>query len=78
VDSQEVVSILTKDVLVHRGWKGKEARCMFYECDETKIMFSLTALLPRNGWGAIKCAFLFVKLSQEFSGHQWFDVEISC
>jgi hypothetical protein len=28
-------SILTKDILLHRGWKGKDASCIFCDCNET-------------------------------------------
>jgi hypothetical protein len=28
-------SILTKGNLLHIGWKGKDAKCMFCDCDET-------------------------------------------
>lgn len=28
-------SILTRDVLIHRGWKGNESKCCFCEKTET-------------------------------------------
>jgi hypothetical protein len=40
-------SILTKDNSLHRGWKGKEAKCSFCDCDETVDHLCFTCSLAR-------------------------------
>lgn len=49
-------SILTKDVLLHRGWKG-DARCQFCGTTETIDHLFLHCTLARFCWNVIRCAF---------------------
>jgi hypothetical protein len=49
-------SILTRDILIRRGWKGKDSRCCF--CDELETIDHLffECRLARFVWGVVKCA----------------------
>ena len=49
-------SILTKDVLIRRGWKGKDSKCCF--CDELETIDHLFfgCVMANYVWNVVKCA----------------------
>lgn len=49
-------SILTKDVLTHRGWKG-DTKCQFCGMEESIDHLFLHCSLARFVWNVLKCAF---------------------
>lgn len=49
-------SILTKDVLQYRGWKG-DTRCQFCGLEESIDHLFLHCALARFMWNVLKCAF---------------------
>lgn len=48
--------ILTKDVLLHKGWSGS-SRCIFCNLDESIDHLLFTCPVARYIWNVVKCVF---------------------
>jgi hypothetical protein len=48
-------SILTRDVLLHRGWRGKEANCVFCEGKESINHLFFECALAKYLWSFVTC-----------------------
>lgn len=59
-------SILTRDVLIHRGWKGRETKCSFCDSDENIEHLFFGCSMSRFLWGMVKCSFGLNSVPKKF------------
>lgn len=48
-------SILTKDVMIRRGWTGDDNKCRFYGEEEITVRLFFRCALARFVWGVARC-----------------------
>ena len=65
-------NILTKDNLLHRGWKGKEEQFMSCDMAESVNHFFFGCALAKFLWSLIKCSFCLRNSPNKFVEiHEW-------